>query len=154
MTAISRTLSNHAGGWPALLAAAIAVGGALAMTVVLAAVAMLGSALAGVPAQQAPMLLTTDAAFPWFCAAAGLFSALLAGYITAPRDGSVQIHQVMRACLLTGMGHIAVVGTLGSPLAPWATALYIALTLPALCLGRYLGAPVRTLSASTDQLSS
>jgi hypothetical protein len=141
MTAISRTLSHNAGWRPALLAAAIAVGGALAMTVVLAAVAMLASALGGMSAQHVPMLLTTDAAFPWFCAAAGVFSALLAGYITARREGNGSIRQVMKACLLTGMGHIGVVGALGSPLAPWAAALYIASTLPALCLGYYLGLP-------------
>ena len=137
--AVSRTFSNDVGWRPAVLAAAIAVGGALAMTVVLAAVAMLASALAGVPAQQVPLLLTTDAVFPWFCAAAGVFSANLAGYITARCERSMPIRQMVKACLLAGAGHIAVAGTLGSPLGPWATALYIALTLPALCLGCFLG---------------
>jgi hypothetical protein len=150
MATVSRTLPNDVGWRPAMLAAAVAVGGALSMTIVLAAVAMLASVLAGVPARQAPTLLTTDAAFPWFCAAAGVFSALLAGYITARRERGPWIRQVTRACLLTGAGHIAVVGTLGSPLAAWATSLYIALTMPALCLGCYLGSPAPNATTNVN----
>ena len=141
MSAISRISLQRIRWRPALLAAAIAVGGALAMTVVLAAVAMLASAAAGVPDERVPMLLTTDAAFPWFCAAAGVFTALLAGYITARSEGSVSIRQVMAAGMLVVVSHAAVVGVLGSPLAPLATAMYIASTLPALSLGCYVGAP-------------
>ncbi|MEX2142322.1 MAG: hypothetical protein WD894_23840 [Pirellulales bacterium] len=147
MSAISRTSLQSVCWRPALRAAAIGVGGALAMTVVLAAVAMLAAAVAGVPAQRVPTLLTSDVAFPWFCAAAGVFTALLAGYITARNEGGVSSRNVGTACMLTVAGHMAVVGVLGSPLAPVATATYIACTLPALCLGCYFGAPVRSLSA-------
>jgi hypothetical protein len=86
-------------------------------------------------------LLTTDAAFPWFCAAAGVFTALLAGYITSRSEGRASIRQAQAACILTVVGHGTIVVVLGTPLAPWATALYIAFTPPALCLGCYLGAP-------------
>jgi hypothetical protein len=141
MSAISRTSLPHVRWRPAFLAAAIAVGGALAMTVVLAAVAMLASTAAGVPAQRVPTLLTSDAAFPWFCAAAGVFTALLAGYITTRLECAASMRQALAACMLTVVGHVAVVGLLGSPLAPVATAMYIACMLPALCLGCYLGAP-------------
>lgn len=144
MTATSRISWQGVRWRPALLAAAIAVGGAMAMTVVLAAVAMLASAVAGVPARQVPTLLTTDAAFPWFCAAAGVFTAVSAGYITTRSEGGVSIRQAVTACLFTFVGQVTVAWVLGSPLAPSATALYIALTLPALCLGCYLGAPVKS----------
>ena len=113
------------------------------MTIVLAAVAMLASAVAGVPAQRIPTLLTTDVMFPRFCAAAGVFTALLAGYITSRSAGSASTGKALQASVLTVVGHVTVVALLGSPLSPWATAMYIAITPPALCLGCYLGAPGR-----------
>jgi hypothetical protein len=147
----SRTLSHAVVQRPAVLAATIAVGGALAMTNVLAAAALLASALAGVPARQAPALLTADAAFPRFCAAAGLFTALLAGYIMSRFEHGASPRQTCRACVLTLAGHVAIVMLLGSPLAPWATAVYIAGTLPALCLGCYLGAPVLRYATNANR---
>jgi hypothetical protein len=142
MPAIRRAYWQNVRWLPALFAAAIAVGGALAMTVILAVVAMAASALAGVPAAQVPTLLTADPVFSWFCTAAGVCTAFVAGYITANFEGQGAPLQVMASCLLTVAGHMMVVVALGSPLAPWGTALYIALAPPALFLGFYCGAPV------------
>jgi hypothetical protein len=131
--------------WKAAFSTAgLAVGGALAMTVVLGAVAMLSAAVRGLPTAQVPLLLTTDQSFPWFCAAAGLFSALLAGYITT-RTGVAAPHG-LAAGVLTMTGHAAVVALLGSALSPTATVAYIGLTLPAVWLGGYLGSPGRGVS--------
>jgi hypothetical protein len=106
---------------------------------------MLSAAIRGLPPAQVPVLLTTDSSFRWFCAAAGVFSALLAGYITS-RNTSDAVHHWLAAGVLTLAGHVAVVELLGSLLAPVATAAYIGLMLPAVCLGCYLGSPVRRVS--------
>ena len=151
MNVTSRAYWENVRWRPALLAAAIAVGGALAMTVILAAVAMTASALAGVPAAQVPTLLTADPVFAWFCAVAGVCTAFVAGYITANLEGDGALQQVMAACLLTVAGHVLVVIALGSPLAPWETAIYIALTPPALFVGGYCGAPVRCFASRVGQ---
>jgi hypothetical protein len=111
------------------------------MTVVLGAVAMLAAAMRGLPPAQVPLLLTDDPLFAWFCAAAGVFMALLAGYITS-RDGGTTKGQALAAGILTLVGHGAVAGLAGSPLAAWATAVYIGSTMPALWLGCYLGSPI------------
>lgn len=143
MFAISTRSLSRLTWRPVCRAAAIAVGGALAMTVVLSAVAMVAAAVGGVPAPRVPTLLTNDREFPLFCAAAGVFTALLAGYITTRSEGGVSIHQALAAGLLTVVCHVAVVSVLGSPLAPLATGVYIALTPPALWAGCYLGASAR-----------
>lgn len=122
-------------------AAGLAIGGALAMTVILGAVAMLSAAIRGLPATQVPLLLT-DSSFPWFCAAAGVFSALLAGYITSRTVGGATANHWLAAGLLTAAGHGCVVALFGSTLAPLATAAYIGLTMPAVSLGCYFGSPV------------
>jgi hypothetical protein len=140
MPAISRVSPAHP--WSAAFCAAgLAVGGALAMTVVLGAVAMLSAAIRGLPPGQVPLLLTTDTLFPWFCAAAGVFSAISAGYITSRTQGAAAVRHWLAAGMLTMAGHAAVVGLLGSPLAPLATAAYIGLMMPAVCLGCYFGSP-------------
>jgi hypothetical protein len=152
MTAISRA-TWHSVCWRlALLAAAIAVGGALAMTVILAAVAMAASALAGVSSEQVPTLLTSDPVFPWFCAAAGVFTAFAAGYITARLAGGPTLQHVLAACLVTVFGHLLAIALLGSPLAWWGTVLYIGLASPALVLGWYCGipAPCRPSCSGSD----
>jgi hypothetical protein len=102
---------------------------------------MLSAAIRGVPPDQVPLLLTADTWFPWFCAAAGVFSALSAGYITARTGGGVAVPHWLAAGVLTMAAHSCVVGLLGSPLAPVATAVYIGLTMPAVCLGCYFGSP-------------
>jgi hypothetical protein len=130
--------------WIATVSAAgLAVCGALAMTVVLGAVAMLSAAIRGVPPAQVPQLLTADSWFPWFCAAAGVFSALSAGYISSRTVAGASLHHWFAAGVLTLAAHAVVVGLLGSPLAPMATLAYIGLTMPAVCLGCYLGSPSR-----------
>jgi hypothetical protein len=140
MPAISRI--SHARPWSAAFCAAgLAVGGALAMTVVLGAVAMLSAAIRGLPPGQIPLLLTTDTSFPWFCAAAGVFSALSAGYITSRTQSAASLRHWFAAGVLTVAGHVAVVALLGSPLAPLATAVYVGLMMPAVCLGCYFGSP-------------
>jgi hypothetical protein len=128
--------------WPLVLVApAIAVGGALAMTVILGLAAIAGTAFRGVPSSQVPLLLTTDSAFPIFCAAAGVACALAAGYITArARSGALLRHAIVSSTLTVAL-HVVVVGALGSPLSPFATAVYIGSTLPALTAGCLLGAP-------------
>src|SRR5688572_26140025 len=94
MPALSRSSRVHQ--WTAAIGAAgIAVGGALSMTVVLGAVAMLAAAIRGLPGGQLPLLLTTDPSFPWFCAAAGVFTALLAGYITSQAGGGTVRHAMV-----------------------------------------------------------
>ena len=130
--------------WPrAACAAAFAVGGALAMTVVLAAVAMLALAVRGTPAGQIPLVLTTDASFAYFCAAAGVLCALVAGYATTRAAGVAIVRHAVASAALTVAGHAAVVAALGSWLSPMGTILYVGLTLPALLAGCYLAAPAR-----------
>jgi hypothetical protein len=138
-------LSSTCAWKTAVCAAGLAVGGALAMTVVLGTVAMLSAAIRGLPAAQVPRLLTTDASFPWFCAVAGVFSALGAGYITSRTGGAMAKHWLASGAL-TVAGHGCVVALLGSPLGPVATAAYIGLMMPAVCLGFYVGAPSRRAS--------
>jgi hypothetical protein len=101
---------------------------------------MLSAAIRGLPAAQVPRLLTTDPSFAWFCAVAGVFSALWAGYINS-RTGGATANQWLAAGVLTAAAHGCVVALLGSPLAPIATAAYIGLTMPAVCLGCYFGSP-------------
>jgi hypothetical protein len=113
------------------------------MMVILAAVAMLALALRGTPASQIPLVLTTDASFPVFCAAAGVFCALVAGYATTRAAGVAIVRQAVASGALTVAGHAAVVAALGSWLSPMATILYIGLTLPALLAGCYLASPAR-----------
>jgi hypothetical protein len=101
---------------------------------------MLSAAIRGLPAAQVPQLLTTDPSFAWFCAVAGVFSALWAGYISSQTAGDSAKHW-LGAGVLTAAAHGCIVALLGSPLAPTATAAYIGLTMPAVCLGCYLGSP-------------
>jgi hypothetical protein len=126
-----------------MYAAVIAVGGALAMTVVLASVTMLARAVRGISPNQIPLVLTMDASFPVFCAAAGVFSALAAGYITTRAADVAIVRHAVASGALTMAGHGVVVAALGSPLSPVATVLYIGLTLPALLAGSCLASPAR-----------
>ena len=115
MPTISSALSVRT--WKAAFSTAgLAVAGALAMTVVLGAVAMASAAVRGLPPAHVPLLLTMDPSFPWFCAAAGLLSAVLAGYITT-QTGDAAPHW-LAAGVLTMTGHAAVVALLGTSLAP------------------------------------
>jgi hypothetical protein len=125
----------------AFLAASIAVAGELAMTVVLGAVAMLAAAIRGTPSAQIPMLLTADEFFPLFCAAAGVLTALLAGYITTPAANGGWVRHGFVAGTLTVVAHAAAIALCGSPLGPWQTTAYVSLTLPAVCLGCYWASP-------------
>ncbi len=111
------------------------------MTVVLASVVMLSAALRGLPPAELPLLLRADSAFPKFCAVAGVIAAIMAGYTATRARGGATISESITAGVLTVVCHTAVIGVLGSPLSPPATAIYVALTLPAVCLGCYLGSP-------------
>ena len=97
--------------------------------------------LRGLPPAELPLLLRADSAFPKFCAVAGVIAAIMAGYTATRARGGATISESITAGVLTVVCHTAVIGVLGSPLSPPATAIYVALTLPAVCLGCYLGSP-------------
>jgi hypothetical protein len=143
MAAISKNDRSARLWHPACLAAIIAVAGALAMTVILAAAALASAAVRGLPPAELPLLLTADSMFPRFCATAGVVMAVIAGYCAIRGDGGVTVLQSVVAGVLTVVGHTLIIFMLGSPLSPAATALYVALTLPAVCLGCYLGSPAK-----------
>jgi hypothetical protein len=93
------------------------------------------------PSRQVPLVLTTDASLPFFCAAAGVFTAFAAGYITTRDLGAASVRQALAAGIATIAGHAVVVALLGSPLAAGATAVYVGLTMPAVLAGSLVGMP-------------
>jgi hypothetical protein len=125
------------------LTATAAVGGALAMTVLLAPIAILSAMLHGVRPEQAPLLLTADKSFAILCALGGVASAFIAGYITARRKDGTALRHALAAGVLAAAGHAALWNVIGSPLPAQLAAIYIALTVPALVSGWYFGSPAR-----------
>ena len=124
-------------------AAGIAIGsaGGLLMHFVLSVVAGVGLLLRGVAAERVLPELLSDVRLPGYCAIAGVFIVLLAGYITAR---SVEVGP-LRHALFVGVG-TAVVGALlallfGSRLESIWLAMQLIMLAPAACLGGWLAMP-------------
>lgn len=128
----------------AVYAAGFAVAGYLAMTFVLSAVAAAGMVVRGMPAESILPALLADPYLPWFCAAAGVLMAALAGYITA-RPGAPG-RSLVPTALAAGTAvaaHVATMALVGTALAPVVALAFVVLIAPAVLLGGYLALPSR-----------